>query len=625
MGLSKSDLKILRACLILLLIFSYLLYDDSLLTGWRSDGSNAIGSIFRSSKDVRRKSADSFSWTSTKESEKIFNFDSIFTGENSNVTLTLFDGTQIEIQEKSLVQIRQGKDDSFEMNLKEGFFRVNLAKNQTFKVNMNGETVNLRANQNSQIEIQRDSNGKMTILNKSGEVTSQVGQGAVKKLGTNETLASRDQRPTLIDRGSALPLEQPRFLNTQSQHQFNVVVKSLQEEVSADLPVTWSDHPAYQTFDLEISQGASSRNLMEGYTLSKPEHLFKNLKEGVYTARVRAKTKRQISEWSSAYTFRVAINKELFIPLQTPFFTQNVFEYDASLDPRGPLLEWRDRNNLAEYDLEISRNRSFEGKVEWTTSEKSLRWRNYVPGTIYARVRAKNKFMETPWSRLAELRIRFPKIAIKEIEPLKTQARDLASTPQKMVPLEWTSVPRASTYVVQIAENKDFQNYEERKTNQQSTMITLNKPGQIFTRVLAFDSKGTNLNATSDPRVIQYVLSMPLPDPKILFPRQDQHLFVQDEKRPLFNLEWSPVEGAQMYEVQIATDSDFQKLAQRFQTRRTSYVLRKELPLGRVYWRVKAFAKATRQPSNFVEYQDKSNWSDNETFKFGYGQKDIFE
>ncbi len=118
---------------------------------------------------------------------------------------------------------------------------------------------------------------------------------------------------------------------------------------------------------------------------------------------------------------------------------------------------------------------------------------------------------------------------------------------------------------------------------------------------------------------------MPLEDPQIIFPRSDQHLFVQDHKRPLFNLEWSSVKGAEMYEIQLAQDPDFQNIVRRVQTKKTRYILRNELPLGRVHWRVKAFARATRSPSNYVEYQENSNWSDNETFKFGYGESDIFE
>src|ERR1700692_3307682 len=126
---SKTEKSILAGALLLLLVLSFLLYNDSFILPQNTTPNlEAIGNISTSDNDVRRKNADNFIWYPGNKKDQIYNRDTIFTGDGSSADISLQDGSQIHIQENSLVNL----------NLKNGQMQLDLRYGQFVGDSKNG-------------------------------------------------------------------------------------------------------------------------------------------------------------------------------------------------------------------------------------------------------------------------------------------------------------------------------------------------------------------------------------------------------------------------------------------------------------------------------------------------------
>lgn len=70
---TKTEKTIFTLALLVLVIFTYFLYDDSLIFPRESTSNlQPIGDISASSNDVRRKNIESFSWMPASKTDQVF-------------------------------------------------------------------------------------------------------------------------------------------------------------------------------------------------------------------------------------------------------------------------------------------------------------------------------------------------------------------------------------------------------------------------------------------------------------------------------------------------------------------------------------------------------------------------
>src|SRR5690606_37654201 len=118
---STTDRVILSGSTVVLLLLSYLLYDDSLLFPKDTNSEPPIGVISSSANDVRRKNTGNFVWLPGNKKDQIYNRDSIFTGDGSQASIQLNDGSTIQIKENSLVNLNL-KNGQMQLDLRFGQF-----------------------------------------------------------------------------------------------------------------------------------------------------------------------------------------------------------------------------------------------------------------------------------------------------------------------------------------------------------------------------------------------------------------------------------------------------------------------------------------------------------------------
>ncbi len=147
----------------------------------------------------------------------------------------------------------------------------------------------------------------------------------------------------------------------------------------------------------------------------------------------------------------------------------------------------------------------------------------------------------------------------------------------------WTSVDYADTYELQVAADSRFNNLLLNLTGIDTTSITpaTFADGRYFWRVRAVNSGGLQGSWT---RAQSFTVDTTPPDQTILRAPRDES--GTRNTRPTFS--WLGTRTANLYRLQVATDSAFSSVIVDEQTNRTSHRMSSDLSQGRYYWRVAA-------------------------------------
>src|SRR6185312_13789315 len=130
--------------------------------------------------------------------------------------------------------------------------------------------------------------------------------------------------------------------------------------------------------------------------------------------------------------------------------------------------------------------------------------------------------------------------------------------------------------------------------------ITVQHPGEMFWRVKPLDREGQPLSSFSDNGNMNYILKVPLTDPILSEPANDITLYYQRREASYVWLEWNPVQEATSYLIEVALDKNFEQKVMSAQSPTPHYLVKENLPSGKLYWRVRAAG----------DFQRMSWWSD---------------
>ncbi|MCB0370053.1 MAG: FecR domain-containing protein, partial [Bdellovibrionales bacterium] len=149
---NKTDKAILLVSTLIILFYSYLLYDDSFLFPHQESSYQTVGILSKSANDVRLKSIESYLWTPARSSEKLHEKDSIFTGDNSGAEVVLNDGSTINLESNSLI-ILSMKENGLELNLKYGEIQTRLKKLAKLEIKSDRQNLIFKNNKDSDSQI----------------------------------------------------------------------------------------------------------------------------------------------------------------------------------------------------------------------------------------------------------------------------------------------------------------------------------------------------------------------------------------------------------------------------------------------------------------------------------------
>lgn len=636
----STEKSILASALIVFLALSYLLYDDSLLfSRIRSVQLNLIGNIVKSNNDVRRKNFDTFSWVPAFRKDPIYENDSIFTGERSEAELHLSEGAVIKVAPNSLITLNL-KNGQMLLDLRYGNIDGELTPGTAIAVKTEGEEFILENRSTTRVktrtQIKKDHNGKVKLKLLSG-------QARFTNIKTRKQAVLTPERPAAVaEKGfvELTPLETP--LLPPPAPVAAVAVENPEIQIITENPLRLLPPPPQQKISLEWkSQGsisqfevvfAKNEDFLEIVSAQKTTEKILSLSpafpSGNYFWKVVGlNSEEQTIATSPTQVFQLLEPEKPKLSETNPpkapvLITKNIdFKVPTASHSRGlasqttPTIQWKGVENVKSYQLQISKDRLFTKTEKYEISQTQGLWKKYRPGQYHFRVIARgiNGLISDP-SEVGKVDVSVGDI---KLDPLESKTLiDTKIRPAK-IKISWNEVPFAQSYAVHFDKSSNFEHPEVAQYKKHQGELTLNEPGTYHVRVQALDEQNNILTDFSNSQQVTYTFRSPLPPPTLLEPFNMASIFLQTTIEPFIWLEWKNMESATAYDVEISDHPDFsQILIAQKNLVANRYLIKDKLPLGTIYWRVRAHGKTEIENSTWTEKREFTLYSQkNETFE----------
>lgn len=628
-----KDKSVLIGALVCLIGLLYLLYDDSLIVDSISDANiKPIGQVYPVDNDVRHKQNQDFQWRNVRRQRILGWGDGVFTGANSKARIELNDGSQITLQENSLVVFTPNQKD-LTLDLKFGNVKSQIAENQTLKIKADGETLNLQG-RNAIIEIGRKTGEKVAIKVVSGELNIEDKNKNKKRVLAGQSTAPK---PTPTPRPKPLPTPTPAPTPTptpvpaaevavdwikpdeKSLYLINVDLDGKPTE-KARITYTWTQ-PNFESlketsFQIQVSQKADFEKLAVDKTVKGATVAYDFGTPGRYFARVRINTTAEENEkqnimtpWSSTREILVRLREPAV--LAAPVLTTPEIVVDGD-EAQSAEIVWGPVEGATQYKVEFSNTKSFVQTTEsQDVTDAKLEFKPTQAGQIFYRVKALTKENRAGLtSQIGNVQTTMSTPVLKPIESVTTLGKRPTDPPSQVeLQMAWSKISIANGYEVQVSQNKQFQDPIAFNTRSVKGALKVNKPGVYYVKVRALNGVSEPISPYSNIEEFNYEYRIPLSKPVLKEPVNDVTLFFQNSDTT-FWLGWAFVKQATKYQVEIATDIEFKRPVLSIRTDSNRYLVRQEIPQGKIYWRVRA-----------ENTERESHWSETRTLTIFAGRK----
>ncbi len=305
---------------------------------------------------------------------------------------------------------------------------------------------------------------------------------------------------------------------------------------------------------------------------------------------------------------------------KAPQFLRSKYDYDL-LSSKSLEVKWKSVVNATRYILQISESPHFETSQKIVTTQTSY----ILPKTdraVYFRVQAevlkevekngqlvKEKTM-TLFSKLAELNVSYPEIELAHKKIEKDYLAKNSSDSGQEIPfdLEWTQVPSADTYEVEVFESESNTSIKKINTRSPASALPLSKPGRYKYKVRALDSKGRTVSSSGFGE-ISYNRIFDLVAPIIKNEFKNMFFFFQNESARYIWLNWLSQGSEVNFRLEISSDYHFRQIVKAISTQNQKYLMTDRILAGDYFWRVRS------------QVNDRSSdWSDIQKFKVKINQ-----
>lgn len=715
----RTEKMIFTGALLALMVFSYFLYDDSLLFPKSNTGElELIGNVAISQNDVRRKNLDTFSWLPASRKDNVFQNDSIFTGDRSEATIQLQDGTQIRIEPNSLITLNL-KNGQMNLDLRYGNLVGELAQGSSLTIKSGNEEFQLQGSPSSsqekpKIKFNKAHSGTVDLKLLSGDVKYiDKKKQAVKELPKNTVVAvkkdgnikavekpvltvktpdnmnwlrvnpddplpfewqgkgdiaryeleispsedfstvalskmTNEQRTAVTEplqpgpyfwrlktydrngevgvtspaqRMSVTHLAGPEIVTPVQAAQINLELKvKPQEELASSTEVQWKAMPQLKTFTWQVAADPEFQHILKDGQTESLTALTPRLPSGTYWVRVQGLTAgNNASPWSEGVSFTLNLaahkeerpNKPVLITKKVEFKAPTGERNPAS--PEAPKLAWKPVLKTKGYQLQISKDINFSDVEKYDITQNQVAWSQFRPGKHYYRVQAKGiNGLASEFSEVGSIDV---SVGGLTLNPLKTINAIGQAPGPKETPISWTEVPFAKSYLVQVDKSKDFTTPQQMEYSTHDGNLTLQDPGNYVVRVQALDEANKPLTEFSNIQEVLYTFRTPLVAPPLMEPFNNASIFLQTEMEPFIWLEWKKVEGATSYRIEVSDKPDFSRTLISKTLAGNRFLIKEKVPLGKIYWRVRAEAKGDSEMSEWADKREFTLYHQkNETF-----------
>jgi len=553
---NSFDRRLLTVAIIFFAIFSYLSFDDSLIAGISGTHGEKIGKITSKQSDVRVKSSSDFRYVKAKKSN-IYQGDSVFTGPQSKVIVTLDSGDTIEIQENSLI---------------------------TFSMVGNQLMLNLKAGQ------AKGSSNAVKIVDTSQPV--QKTQEATKKI-----TASRPKTPFQFKTRKVSSEQEAAQLVPQITSPKSPEIKKITKlyegapTQSPKIEISWDYPKSDVNYEIQVSRSPDFKPLEFSQQTPKKYLTTPDVTMGLHYVRVREQNKL----WSKTATIEFKLNEPLVDGnLKKPIIEPNSQNYIISKNPL--VINWTEIPEADQYLLEVAHDPDFQKTKKFLMEQNRFVVSNATPGLSYYRVTAlSGDDSKSPTSDPARASVQVAPPVLEKIPDFKYLARDEDDHgPQPDMNLKWASTNFTKKYKVIVSQKPDMSQAATFEASQNSLQFKMSQPGSYFWQVQSLDEQGNPVSPPSQASSMNYEFTPPLDPPEPLLPRPQMTLFFQKGNENPFFFVWKEVANAKKYRLQVAKDESFKEIVYSPEVKITKVLMNTKLPQGQLYWRVQAIFEDRR-------------------------------
>ncbi|HNK59557.1 MAG TPA: FecR domain-containing protein, partial [Leptospiraceae bacterium] len=530
---------IVSVLLFLIFFFSVLLYIDFK----RKIGVGAeevIGIIRYKEKLIQRKIDGQVVWETVDRDTPISNRDSVRTADNSTVSIELNDKTQIDMDENSMILL-DFSNQNINLDFAYGAFAAKRSENQAdTKLNIKSGSKTIELNK-SDVKLTKVDEKKLDIIVDKGNATIKTKEG--------ESVIQKDQLASLKEEKVEIH-SVPVKLNKPADRA--VILGNEISAINFSWDVQTGSNADFET-TLEIAEDYKFSKKLKKIPVKKEKNLELKLPVSTYYWRIITNSKNLTPEVSESR--KLSIIKEEPIRLFSPV---NNTKYP--LISTNPIINfsWNTSEYASSYKLEIAKDIEFKEIIKTIDSHTNrFAIDSLGEGRYYSRVSARFLSQEVPPKVSESVTFSIEKkvdLDPVEIAAIENTATTVTAIEKEKFVLNWKGAPEYSSYEVQIAEDKAFQNIvETQKVNRNFLVPKSLKKNTYFWRVKGLTKDGKSSNYSSSRFEVREPASL-----ELLSPADNAEFAIKPNEKIAFK--WNKIDIYGTYKLEISDKPDFKTI-----------------------------------------------------------------
>ncbi|MCP4133963.1 MAG: FecR domain-containing protein [bacterium] len=460
---------------------------------------DAIGTITFKKKTAKRKYSEQVVWETVPQNSPLYNYDSIRTGDDSVAVVHLKDGTEIELDENTLIMLSlaaKKTDIDFTMGA------IAARKEQTA-----GDTASTLsiASKGTTVEIEK---GDINLSKKGTEALGlNVSSGSASVVTKQGKQRVAEHEKALISKGTSR-VEKESFVPIAPEPNRYYIIPRGKKKIR----FSWKRSGKGKRFNavfVDISKKRSFSSKTASIRV-RGTSLTRSFPAGAYYWRLRGRIKgKKKQEISSAHKFTIVGDKPAGLTLPAGRARLSYFK-------KKPMIrfKWKKARYTSSYELEIAKDPAFKKKVKTIKSSSlSIATDTLGAGRYFWRIvsvyRLSGKRL-TLASGSRRIRITQKKKLDppRLIFPVKNEKKSSLLVKSGQAVFNWNADPEIARYEFQVSRDPSFKKLAAAERSSRN-YIALSKPlpnGKYYWRVVGITGDKTR-TAPSGPRkftVVQF-------------------------------------------------------------------------------------------------------------------------